>query len=286
MKHSPVQQVQEVQGGGRVQVRVDPGCRFPSLVSSARSAARCIAMAALASQGLLPSSTRSSLHIARLPGVSEPSSPSRPSARAPTRGALEQTAGRHPGREPPHGLQLREEIQVLDAGKTIGPDRHRHADAIEPLDRRHARHRPTGCCAGRSRVSRPGRDPGQALVRELHSVHDQRSLVDHTEASGYSTGPVPAASQSSRQAPIQRSIRSHSPVPRASSSISSGDSATCTLVHGSSLADDGATHRAETTRARPSTVRAAPAIPGPGTARSRAVARRPRSVRSARRRSP
>ncbi len=143
-------------------------------------------------------------------------------AGADERGALDEPARRHARRQPPHLLQLGEQVQI--AHRRPGCRcRSRPARPTGRTARSAARPRPpTGCCAGtspgspRARAAAPG-CPRRA-ARRARPASARRSRPGRSR---YSTGPRPGATQSSRQAPIRRSRCAHGPLPEASSSISS-----------------------------------------------------------------
>ena len=118
---------------------------------------------------------------ARLPGVSEPSSSPSRAPCADQRGALENLRRRHIRRQPPHRLQLGEQVQIVDAGEAVGADRDLHAGLVEALDRRIADAHPlVAARTGHQRRADRARR-ASAAVAELHTVDDQRPRVDDAD---------------------------------------------------------------------------------------------------------
>ena len=200
---------------------------------------------------------------ARLPGVSDAEAGVEAQrARADERRALERSGGPARRGEPPHHLQLREEIQVARRS----PDCRSPPPLARPRGRtaRSAERprRPIGCCAGRSRASRPARESARGFPRELHTVDDQRPAVDHAEVI-QGTRPARCAAPPSPRARRRSSAASAPirPCHEASSSISSGGLADVHARPRARRLPRRRRGRPETARARPSTARAAPATP-------------------------
>ena len=115
-------------------------------------------------------------------------------ARRPASRSRADPAGRHAGREPPHRLQLREQVQVgRRCARLSVPTATGTPDAIEPLDRRRADTDPVVAArAGHQRRAALA-EPRELPSRELHAVHDQRPRVDHAEVDpGTRPGPARA----------------------------------------------------------------------------------------------
>ncbi len=145
---------------------------------------------------------------------------SKPSARAPgQRRALEESrAAGTAGASAAAAASSANRFRSVDAREAVGADRDAHAGRVEAVDRRHRRRRSSGCCADRSRSSRPRGEPRQLAVgraarrgRRAAARRARRADPDtppgRTPARAHAAFHAPSASSScapSRRVPSRR----------------------------------------------------------------------------------
>ena len=162
-----------------------------------------------------------------LPGSMAPSrrqSRALPPRRSPTPAARR----RHFRRQTTQRGELLEEVQIVDAGETIGANRDSRAGMMEAAIGG-APARVQDCCEGTSPASRRPRPVHQLGRRQMHAVDREQPLAHEAHLLEYSTGPQPGGRHDASHAPSSSSSARHAPCPCCRNSSSSLDSARWTL---------------------------------------------------------